>query len=249
MITGAARGIGKAIALKFAAEGANIAFCDIVIDENALATKAELEALGVKVLAMQGDVSSFDSAAAIVKQTVETFGGIDILVNNAGITRDGLLIRMDEKAWDDVLMINLKSVYNYCHAAVPVMMKVRKGCIINVSSVAGLHGNAGQCNYSASKGAIVAFTRTLAKEIGPRNIRYDGKNARGDSQAVGGEHTPASRRHPGGDCQGVLFPCQRSGIVCLRSGYHHRRRHDCIGFAPQNMPFCRNCGIGKLFAS
>ena len=173
LITGAARGIGKAIALKFAAEGANIAFCDIVIDENALATKAELEALGVKVLAMQGDVSSFDSAAAIVKQTVETFGGIDILVNNAGITRDGLLIRMDEKAWDDVLMINLKSVYNYCHAAVPVMMKVRKGCIINVSSVAGLHGNAGQCNYSASKGAIVAFTRTLAKEIGPRNIRVN----------------------------------------------------------------------------
>ena len=173
MITGAARGIGKAIALKFAAEGANIAFCDIVIDENALATKAELEALGVKVLAMQGDVSSFDSAAAIVKQTVETFGGIDILVNNAGITRDGLLIRMDEKAWDDVLMINLKSVYNYCHAAVPVMMKVRKGGIINVSSVAGLHGNAGQCNYSASKGAIVAFTRTLAKEIGPRNIRVN----------------------------------------------------------------------------
>ena len=173
MITGAARGIGKAIALKFAAEGANIAFCDIVIDENALATKAELEALGVKVLAMQGDVSSFDSAAAIVKQTVETFGGIDILVNNAGITRDGLLIRMDEKTWDDVLRINLKSVYNYCHAAVPVMMKVRKGCIINVSSVAGLHGNAGQCNYSASKGAIVAFTRTLAKEIGPRNIRVN----------------------------------------------------------------------------
>ncbi|MBR3744874.1 MAG: 3-oxoacyl-[Bacteroidales bacterium] len=173
LITGAARGIGKAIALKFAAEGANIAFCDIVIDENALATKAELEALGVKVLAMQGDVSSFDSAAAIVKQTVETFGGIDILVNNAGITRDGLLIRMDEKAWDDVLRINLKSVYNYCHAAVPVMMKVRKGCIINVSSVAGLRGNAGQCNYSASKGAIVAFTRTLAKEIGPRNIRVN----------------------------------------------------------------------------
>ncbi len=173
MITGAARGIGKAIALKFAAEGANIAFCDIVIDENALATKAELEHLGARVLAVQGDVSSFESAADIVKQTVDTFGGIDILVNNAGITRDGLLVRMDEKAWDDVLRINLKSVYNYCHAAVPVMMKARKGCIINVSSVAGLHGNAGQCNYSASKGAIVAFTRTLAKEIGPRNIRVN----------------------------------------------------------------------------
>ena len=173
MITGAARGIGKAIALKFAAEGANIAFCDIVIDDNALATKAELEQLGAKVLAVQGDVSSFDSAAEIVQQTVDAFGGIGILVNNAGITRDGLLVRMDEKAWDDVLRINLKSVYNYCHAAVPVMMKARKGCIINVSSVAGLHGNAGQCNYSASKGAIVAFTRTLAKEIGPRNIRVN----------------------------------------------------------------------------
>lgn len=173
MITGAARGIGKAIALKFAAEGANIAFCDIVIDENALATKAELESLGAKVLAMKGDVSDTDSATDIVKQTVEAFGGIDILVNNAGITRDGLLVRMDEKAWDDVLRINLKSVYNYCHAAVPVMMKARKGCIINVSSVAGLRGNAGQCNYSASKGAIVAFTRTLAKEIGPRNIRVN----------------------------------------------------------------------------
>ena len=173
MITGAARGIGKAIALKFASEGANIAFCDIVLDDNALATKAELEQLGVKVLAMQGDVSDFNSAADIVKQTIDAFGGIDILVNNAGITRDGLLVRMDEKAWDDVLRINLKSVYNYCHAAVPAMMRARKGCIINVSSVAGLHGNAGQCNYSASKGAIVAFTRTLAKEVGPRNIRVN----------------------------------------------------------------------------
>ena len=173
MITGAARGIGKAIALKFASEGANIAFCDIVLDDNALATKAELEQLGVKVLALQGDVSDFDSAAGIVKQTIDAFGGIDILVNNAGITRDGLLVRMDEKAWDDVLRINLKSVYNYCHAAVPAMMRARKGCIINVSSVAGLHGNAGQCNYSASKGAIVAFTRTLAKEVGPRNIRVN----------------------------------------------------------------------------
>ena len=173
MITGAARGIGKAIALKFAAEGANIAFCDIVIDDNALATKAELEALGAKVLAIQSDVSDFDQAASVVSQTVEAFGGLDILVNNAGITRDGLLVRMDEKAWDDVLRINLKSVYNYCHAAVPVMMKARRGSIINISSVAGLRGNAGQCNYSASKGAIVAFTRTLAKEVGPRNIRVN----------------------------------------------------------------------------
>ena len=173
MITGAARGIGKAIALKFAAEGANIAFCDIVIDEVALATKVELEALGAKVLAIQSDVSDFEAAASVVNQTVEAFGRLDILVNNAGITRDGLLVRMDEKAWDDVLRINLKSVYNYCHAAVPVMMKARKGCIINVSSVAGLRGNAGQCNYSASKGAIVAFTRTLAKEVGPRNIRVN----------------------------------------------------------------------------
>jgi len=173
LITGAARGIGKAIALKFAAEGANIAFCDIVIDDNALATKAELEALGAKVLAIQSDVSVTEQAADVVAKTLEEFGSIDILVNNAGITRDGLLVRMDEKAWDDVLRINLKSVYNYCHAAVPAMMKARKGCIINVSSVAGLRGNPGQCNYSASKGAIVAFTRTLAKEVGPRNIRVN----------------------------------------------------------------------------
>lgn len=173
LITGAARGIGKAIALKFAAEGANIAFCDIVIDDNALATKAELEALGAKVLAIQSDVSVTEQADDVVAKTLEEFGGIDILVNNAGITRDGLLVRMDEKAWDDVLRINLKSVYNYCHAAVPAMMKARKGCIINVSSVAGLRGNPGQCNYSASKGAIVAFTRTLAKEVGPRNIRVN----------------------------------------------------------------------------
>lgn len=173
LITGAARGIGKAIALKLASEGANIAFCDIVIDENAQATKAELEALGAKVLAIQSDVSDFNAAADVVKQTLEAFGRLDILVNNAGITRDGLLVRMDEKAWDDVLRINLKSVYNYCHAAVPAMMKARKGCIINVASVAGLRGNPGQCNYSASKGAIVAFTRTLAKEVGPRNIRVN----------------------------------------------------------------------------
>ncbi len=173
LITGGTRGIGKAIALKFAAEGADVAFCYISSDAAAALTKAELEQYGVKALALRCDVSDTGAAQAAVKETLEAFGHLDILVNNAGITRDGLLVRMDEQAWDDVLRVNLKSVYNFCHAAVPAMMRARKGCIVNVSSVAGLHGNAGQCNYSASKGAIVAFTRTLAKEVGPRGIRVN----------------------------------------------------------------------------
>ncbi len=173
LITGATRGIGKAIALKFAAEGADVAFCYISSDAAAARTKAELEQFGVRALPLHCDVSDTAAAQAAVKETLEAFGHLDILVNNAGITRDGLLVRMSEQAWDDVLRVNLKSVYNFCHAAVPEMMRARKGCIVNVSSVAGLHGNAGQCNYSASKGAIVAFTRTLAKEVGPRGIRVN----------------------------------------------------------------------------
>lgn len=173
LITGGTRGIGKAIALKFAAEGADVAFCYISSDAAAQSTKAELEQFGVRALALRCDVSDTGAARAAVKEVLEAFGKIDILVNNAGITRDGLLVRLDEQAWDDVIRVNLKSVYNFCNAAVPAMMRARKGCIVNVSSIAGLHGNAGQCNYSASKGAIVAFTRTLAKEVGPRNIRVN----------------------------------------------------------------------------
>lgn len=171
LITGAARGIGRAIALKFAEEGASIAFCDLAMDEVAMKTKSELEALGAKVLAVASDVSSFEGAQGVVDQVMAEFGRIDILVNNAGITRDNLLVRMTEKEWDDVLRVNLKSAFNYCHATVPVMMRQRGGSIINISSVVGLHGNAGQCNYSASKAGMVALSMSIAKEMGSRGIR------------------------------------------------------------------------------
>ncbi|MBP9986490.1 MAG: 3-oxoacyl-[acyl-carrier-protein] reductase [Bacteroidales bacterium] len=171
LITGAARGIGRAIALKFAEEGASIAFCDLAMDEVAMKTKSELEALGVKVLAVASDVSSFEGAQGVVDQVMAEFGRIDVLVNNAGITRDNLLVRMTEKEWDDVLRVNLKSAFNYCHATVPVMMRQRGGSIINISSVVGLHGNAGQCNYSASKAGMVALSMSIAKEMGSRGIR------------------------------------------------------------------------------
>ncbi len=171
LITGAARGIGRAIALKFAEEGASIAFCDLAMDEVAMKTKSELEALGAKVLAVASDVSSFDGAQGVVDQVMAEFGRIDVLVNNAGITRDNLLVRMTEKEWDDVLRVNLKSAFNYCHATVPVMMRQRGGSIINISSVVGLHGNAGQCNYSASKAGMVALSMSIAKEMGSRGIR------------------------------------------------------------------------------
>ena len=171
LITGAARGIGRAIALKFAEEGASIAFCDLAMDEVAMKTKSELEALGAKVLAVASDVSSFEGAQSVVDQVMAEFGRIDVLVNNAGITRDNLLVRMTEKEWDDVLRVNLKSAFNYCHATVPVMMRQRGGSIINISSVVGLHGNAGQCNYSASKAGMVALSMSIAKEMGSRGIR------------------------------------------------------------------------------
>lgn len=171
LITGAARGIGRAIALKFAEEGASIAFCDLAMDEVAMKTKSELEALGAKVLAVASDVSSFEGAQEVVDQVMAEFGRIDVLVNNAGITRDNLLVRMTEKEWDDVLRVNLKSAFNYCHATVPVMMRQRGGSIINISSVVGLHGNAGQCNYSASKAGMVALSMSIAKEMGSRGIR------------------------------------------------------------------------------
>ncbi len=171
LVTGAARGIGKAIALKFAEEGASIAFCDLAMDDVAMATKSELEALGAKVLAVASDVSSFEGAQSVVDQVMAEFGRIDVLVNNAGITRDNLLVRMTEKEWDDVLRVNLKSAFNYCHATVPVMMRQRGGSIINISSVVGLHGNAGQCNYSASKAGMVALSMSIAKEMGSRGIR------------------------------------------------------------------------------
>ena len=171
LITGAARGIGKAIALKYASEGANIAFTDLVIDENALNTKKELEAFGVKVIAIASNAASFDESHIVVEQVVKEFGKLDILVNNAGITKDGLMMRMSEQQWDAVINVNLKSAFNFVHAVTPVMMRQKSGCIINMSSVVGVSGNAGQANYSASKAGMIGLAKSIAQELGSRGIR------------------------------------------------------------------------------
>ena len=171
IITGAARGIGKAIALKFASEGANVAFTDLVIDENALATQQELEALGVKAKGYASNAANFEETHTVVAEIVKDFGRVDILVNNAGITKDGLMMRMSESQWDAVLNVNLKSAFNFIHACTPVMMKQRAGSIINMASVVGVHGNAGQCNYAASKAGLIALAKSIAQELGSRGIR------------------------------------------------------------------------------
>lgn len=171
LITGAARGIGKAIALKFASEGANIAFTDLVIDENGKATEAEIAALGVKAKGYASNAADFAQSEEVVKQVKEDFGSIDILVNNAGITKDGLMLRMTEAQWDAVISVNLKSAFNFIHACTPVMMRQKGGSIINMASVVGVHGNAGQCNYSASKAGMIALAKSIAQEMGSKGIR------------------------------------------------------------------------------
>ncbi len=171
LITGAARGIGKAIALKFASEGCDIAFTDLIINEAAEQTIQEIEALGVRCKAYASNAANFEETHKTVEQIMADFGRIDILVNNAGITKDGLLLRMTEEQWDAVLTVNLKSAFNYIHAVTPVMMRQRSGSIINMSSVVGVSGNAGQCNYSASKAGMIGLAKSTAKELGSRNIR------------------------------------------------------------------------------
>ena len=171
LVTGAARGIGKAISLKFASEGANVAFTDLVINEAAEQTLKELEAYGIKAKAYASNAASFEESHAVVEQILKDFGSIDILVNNAGITKDGLMMRMTEAQWDAVLTVNLKSAFNFIHAVTPVMAKQRGGSIINMSSVVGVSGNAGQCNYSASKAGMIGLAKSIAKEMGPRGIR------------------------------------------------------------------------------
>ena len=171
LITGAARGIGKQIALLFAKEGCNIAFTDLERNETVDATQKELEALGVKVRVYASDAADYDAAHAVVEDVIKEFGRIDILVNNAGITRDTLLMRMSEELWDEVIRVNLKSAFNFTHAVTPYMMRQRSGSIISLSSVVGLNGNAGQANYAASKAGIIALMKTTAKELGPRGIR------------------------------------------------------------------------------
>lgn len=171
LVTGAARGIGKAIALKFASEGANVAFTDLVIDENGKATEDEIAALGVKAKGYASNAADFAQTEQVVNQIKEDFGSIDILVNNAGITKDGLMMRMTEAQWDAVINVNLKSAFNFIHACTPIMMRQRSGSIINMSSVVGVHGNAGQCNYAASKAGLIALAKSIGQEIGSRGIR------------------------------------------------------------------------------
>lgn len=171
LITGAARGIGKAIALKFASEGANIAFTDLEIGELAQTTEKEVAAYGVKVKGYASNAADFEQTHNVVNEILKDFGAIDILVNNAGITKDGLMMRMSEPQWDAVLNVNLKSAFNFIHALTPIMMKQRSGSIISMSSVVGVSGNAGQCNYSASKAGLIGLTKSIAKEIGSRGVR------------------------------------------------------------------------------
>lgn len=171
IITGAARGIGKAIALRYAQEGANIAFTDLAIDDNAKQTEKEIAALGVKVKGYASNAADFDDTHKVVEEIVKDFGKVDVLINNAGITRDGLLMRMTEQQWDMVITVNLKSAFNFIHAVTPVMMKQKSGSIINMSSVVGLSGNAGQANYSASKAGMIGLAKSVAKELGSRGIR------------------------------------------------------------------------------
>jgi len=171
LITGAGRGIGKAIAMKFASEGANIAFTDLVIDEKEESLVKELEGFGVKAKGYASNAADFEATHETIKEIMNDFGRIDILVNNAGITRDGLIMRMNEQQWDMVININLKSAFNFIKAVTPVMMKQKSGSIINMSSVVGISGNAGQANYSASKAGMIGLAKSVAKEFGSRGIR------------------------------------------------------------------------------
>lgn len=171
LITGASRGIGYGIAKEFAAQGAHIAFTYLSSEEKARALENELQESGVKAKGYRSDAADFAQAESLINQVVADFGQLDVLVNNAGITRDTLILRMTESQWDEVMNTNLKSVFNLTKHAVKVMMKARKGSIINMSSIVGRQGNAGQSNYAASKAGIIGFTQSLAKELGSRNIR------------------------------------------------------------------------------
>lgn len=171
LITGAARGIGKALAIKFAQEGANVAFTDLVIDENGNETEKEIAAYGVKAKGYASNAADFAQTKEVVAEIHKEFGSIDILVNNAGITKDGLMMRMTEQQWDAVIAVNLKSAFNFINASLPIMMRQRSGSIINMASVVGVHGNAGQSNYAASKAGLIALAKSIAQEVGSRGIR------------------------------------------------------------------------------
>ena len=208
LITGASRGIGKELALRLAEEGYDIVVNYLFEEEDYAGTVAEIEKKGVKAVAIKADVSKFNEVETMMKETVETFGAIDVLVNNAGITRDGLLARMKEEDFDAVLSVNLKSVFNCCRHAVPYMMKQKHGRIISMTSVVGLSGQGGQTNYSASKAGIIGFTKSLAKEIGSRNITVN-------AVAPGFVETPMTDEMPEKARADVLgsIPLRRGGTV------------------------------------
>jgi 3-oxoacyl-[acyl-carrier protein] reductase len=171
LITGASKGIGRKIAEKFVEQGAHVAFTYLSSVEKGEALEKELQTGGVKVKGYRSDASNFAEAEKLIEAIVADFGTLDIVVNNAGITKDGLLMRMTEENWDDVLNINLKSIFNVTKAASKIMMKNRQGVFVNMSSVVGVQGNAGQANYAASKAGIIGFSKSIAKELGSRNIR------------------------------------------------------------------------------
>jgi 3-oxoacyl-[acyl-carrier protein] reductase len=171
IVTGAARGIGRAIALAFAREGADVAITDLRLEENAFETEKLIKSLGVKCKVYASDASNFADTEKVVEEIIKDFGTVDILVNNAGITMDTLLLRMTEQQWDAVISVNLKSVFNFTKAVQRIMIKKLGGSIINMSSVVGVGGNAGQANYSASKAGMIGFTKSIAMELGSRNVR------------------------------------------------------------------------------
>jgi 3-oxoacyl-[acyl-carrier protein] reductase len=173
LITGAAQGIGKGIALEYAKQGATVAFTVRKLDERSEALVNEIATIGGTAKAYAADASNFTSAAEVIAEIMKDFGRIDILVNNAGITKDGLLMRMTEEQWDMVINTNLKSAFNYIHANTPIMMKQRAGSIINMTSIVGITGNAGQANYAASKAGMIGLTKSVAKELGSRGVRVN----------------------------------------------------------------------------
>jgi 3-oxoacyl-[acyl-carrier protein] reductase len=171
LVTGASKGIGRSIAIRFAQEGANVAFTFLSSVEKGQALETELAAFGIKAKGYRSDASDFKAAEQLINDVVADFGALDILVNNAGITRDNLLMRMTEEAWDEIMNVNLKSCFNTVKAASRTMMKAKAGSIINMTSIVGVKGNAGQANYAASKAGIIGFTKSVALELGSRNIR------------------------------------------------------------------------------
>ena len=236
LITGATRGIGRAIALRFAAEGADVAFTYRSQHEAAQSLVSELEAMGVRAKAYTSDAASFEDAHKVVEDVKETFGRIDVLVNNAGITKDGLMMRMDEAQWDAVIDTNLKSAFNFIHACTPVMARQRSGSIISMSLVVGVSGNAGQCNYSASKAGLIGLTKSMAKEMGPRGIRAnciapgfiatDMTGALPENVRQEWEKQP--RRNSGRCGRSCRLPRKRPRRICDRTGRELLRRNELL---------------------